>query len=349
MDSNKQMYVLANNSYYSINDCKNIIVPQNVDYKTSTSQVTMNTGLQSCNISTYMYHSDLITDCNAERVCFMKDYILNEEVTAINNLNDDYIIAISYSLYNKDGEIISSNTTSMKAKYCKAVIMSGINEVNALEYRNAFVFDSYIEVQVPRVSRYGIKSAFTQHPYTFKIDKIAVYTTIGDYKYVRESDSQVDLYDPHHHASNVHYAFHHHPHMSCNNFASNFLTNAKVGTTLIDHMVGPAELQIPPEYTEVLLCEIDCSMLPHSTTVIDYKLDLITINVEVLLDNFNTVYNSEDIQAIIEYNNADTPEIPDDDIDDPVVDTPTDDKPTDTTEPDDGSDDTTSDTTDPTT
>ena len=86
-----------------------------------------------------------------------------------------------------------------------------------------------------------------------------------------------------------------------NNYASKFLTNATIGTSIIDSMVGPAVLEAPADYTEVVVADIPCATQDNSYTVkIDGKADQIVLNVEAIVDNFNTVYDIADIKALLD-------------------------------------------------
>lgn len=297
--SNNKLFGFMNNTFYSTDALPFVVVPQNADYKTNAIQSILHPELNQCEVDIFQYHTDLTTECNAQRVAFMKEFLINEKIKEIAELNHDFIIEVEYDLYNKDGKVIKSGSSGINTKICNALINSDINENNSLEYRKAFVFDGRLEIQIPTISRYGIKNVYTQHPYTLKINKITVKSTIGDYKYITESDSQFDkngiLSENH-----AHY-YHHRPaDLHFNNFASHFITN-KIGTTIIDQLVVPAELESPIEYEEVPVCEI---LLTESNIIkIDEKINTFVVNVEVVLDNFNEVYDINDIISILELNN----------------------------------------------
>lgn len=303
MLKNPQMYGWLGSSYYAIPDNgESIVIPENAEYTASAIQSKIYSDVRQCTMDIYQYASDLITDCNSKRVAFMKEYLLETGVKSIYNLNKDYIIKVSYDIYNKDGTVISSGTVSKTARVSTAMIHSGISEGNIMDYRNGLIFDTGIEIQIPKISRYGIKNACVQYPYTIKINSISVSTTIGDSRYVIESDTQSVSHDTYHHADHCNYHCHRPNHLHFNNFASHFLTNARVGTTIIDQMVVPAQLEIPPEYTEVQLCHIDLDD-SYSVVKINDAVELINMNIEVLFDNVVSVYSKADIDAIIMVNN----------------------------------------------
>ena len=88
-----------------------------------------------------------------------------------------------------------------------------------------------------------------------------------------------------------------------NNYSSRFLTNAVVGTSIIDSMAVPVTLEAPADYTEVVMADVPCATKDNSYTVkIDGKADQIILNVEVIVDNFNTVYDINDIKKLVELN-----------------------------------------------
>ena len=182
-----------------------------------------------------------------------------------------------------------------------------MDQFNHMMYRKLYVFDGRIEIPVPNISRYGIKCQYNQHPYTIRINSIKVTTTYGNDTYMIGKDEQVvrgkDIDGKYHSAK---YTLYHHMcdcpnEITHNNYASKFLTNATIGTSIIDSMVGPAVLEAPADYTEVVVADIPCATQDNSYTVkIDGKADQIVLNVEAIVDNFNTVYDIADIKALLD-------------------------------------------------
>lgn len=312
---NNQLYGWMKTGYYEIPSNRGIVfIPENADYISPAFQTKIYPELHQCEINMYNYVTDLITECNSKRSSFMQAYLLDNKIKDMYSVNNDYIINISYSIYNNSGQQISSGTMSKQAIASDATINSEISEDNIMDYRRAVVFDSTLEIQVPKISRYGIKNSYVQHPYTLVIDNISVSSTIGESKYIIESDTQVKSHRDYHHATHCSYHCHRPNHMHFNNFATHFLTNAKVGTTIIDQTVVPSKLEIPPEYTDVTICSIDCD--ESYMIKIDNPVEIININVEVLFDNIVSVYDKSSIDAIIVMNNEES------DIDDELPEEP---------------------------
>ena len=344
--SEQATYGFLKDKYYKIQQKGLIVIPEGADYKTSAIETQIMDSIDQAEVNIFRYKSDLITECNSERVAFMKQFLTEEKVKEIEEVNEDYFISVEYELFNKEGKIIKSGTSSIQAKYSNAAILSDINEDNSLEYRKGFVFDGRIEIPIPEISRYGIRNSFVQNPYILRIKEIGVYTTIGDSNFIKESSTQVDFghRKPHSHA---HYEHYHHCHrpddLHFNNFASHFLTNAKMGTTIIDQMVVPAELTINNEYEIVQMCAIPCNGNEY-TVNINHKLNLIVLNIEVFLDNFLTVYDIADINGVLELNKVPVPDVEEPDMSEdekePVPDTGNEETP-DNTEPDEGKEETT--------
>lgn len=295
-----RMYGYINESYYVVNETVPIIITDNIEYKQSALQKEISEEYNECKIDIYQYQGDLITENNIDRVAFMKEFLINEKVLEIGLLNDDYIVSVEYDLFNKDGKMIRSGANSIKAKFSTAIIQNEVDEINALSYRKGMIFNGRIEIPVPLVSKYGIMKPTTQHPYTLKIKTIKILTTIGEFKYINEENTQVDgIYNHkhlHYHICEQPNSFYH------NNFSSVFITNAQVGTTIIEETIVPKELQIPPKFTEIVLCEIPCKGMEY-TIKMNTNLDMIILNTEVLFDNFNVVYDEKDILSILEINN----------------------------------------------
>lgn len=299
------IYGCFEGSYFRIPKSSNTYVPENADYTKSSNGVYMYPTRKTCSITIYEYVSSLTSTCNAMRVAFMKEYIIGEKVINIDNINDDYIITVSYNLYNKDGELISSGSNAMASERTSlAVITDGVKEDNSLEYRKAILSDSRIELQIPMISRYGINKQCSQGPYTLEITGIRLESTIGENKFGVESDTQIMHGSCNHHIS--HYATHcnYHfcrpDHMVFNNYASNFITNAKVGTSIIDQTVVPTRLEIPPEYTRVILSDIKYEN--PLKFKIDNGIETIILYSECLIDNLNIVYDNSDINALLSLN-----------------------------------------------
>ena len=301
-----QMFGYFNGQYYMIDESANIVVPEDANYKKSGIQVSKNLN-NVYDVDMYLYHSDLTTEENGERVAFMKEFIVNEKVPQIIHVNNEFLISAEYELFNKDGKCLSNGVLSTRAESCNGVILAPVDQFNHMMYRKLYVFDGRIEIPVPNISRYGIKCQYNQHPYTIRINSIKVTTTYGNDTYMIGKDEQVvrgkDIDGKYHSAK---YTLYHHMcdcpnEITHNNYASKFLTNATIGTSIIDSMVGPAVLEAPADYTEVVVADIPCATQDNSYTVkIDGKADQIVLNVEAIVDNFNTVYDIADIKALLD-------------------------------------------------
>lgn len=302
MSVKHQAYALIGDSYYGINETEHIVIPDNADYKSPALQMTMHPETNLCEIDLYRHHSDLVTDRNSERVAFMKDLIINENIQNIDYMNDDYVLGIDYDLFNKEGCSVKSGTASIQARNCSAVINHEITEDNMLKYRKAMVFDGRIEICIPEISRYGIRNC-NQYPYTLRINSIFLKSSLVK-KCPGDCRTQVDC--SRHHASSAQYRCYNPCELSKTNFASHFLTNAHIGTTIIDQMVVPKKLVIPDKAEEITMCEIPIGELGKGQTVkIDDKIGLIVVNVEVLFDNMNVVYDAKDIEELLRINRGD--------------------------------------------
>lgn len=301
-----QMFGYFNGQYYMVDESANIVVPEDANYKKSGIQVSKNLN-NVYDVDMYLYHSDLTTEENGERVAFMKEFIVNEKVPKIIHVNNEFLISAEYELFNKDGKCLSNGVLSTRAESCNGVILAPVDQFNHMMYRKLYVFDGRIEIPVPNISRYGIKCQYNQHPYTIRINSIKVTTTYGNDTYMIGKDEQVvrgkDIDGKYHSAK---YTLYHHMcdcpnEITHNNYASKFLTNATIGTSIIDSMVGPAVLEAPADYTEVVVADIPCAKQDNSYTVkIDGKADQIVLNVEAIVDNFNTVYDIADIEAMLD-------------------------------------------------
>ena len=301
-----QMFGYFNGQYYMVDESANIVVPEDANYKKCGIQVSKNLN-NVYDVDMYLYHSDLTTEENGERVAFMKEFIVNEKVPQIIHVNNEFLISVDYELFNKDGKCLSNGVLSTLAESCNGVILAPVDQFNHMMYRKLYVFDGRIEIPVPNISRYGIKCQYNQHPYTIRINSIKVTATYGNDTYMIGKDEQVvrgkDVDGKYHSAK---YTLYHHMcdcpnEITHNNYASKFLTNATIGTSIIDSMVGPAVLEAPADYTEVVVADIPCATQDNSYTVkIDGKADQIVLNVEAIVDNFNTVYDIADIKALLD-------------------------------------------------
>lgn len=318
-----QLYGFYNNKYYAVDGCNRIVIPMDLEYKQNAVVTTLRKELDEANIDAYFYHTDLTTDRNPSRVKFMKDYLLGEKITEIEHLSGNYIIGVDYSVYNKDGKVVKAGKSEVDAQWCMPMLLSEVQSENILEYRKGIILDGRIVINIPEISRYGIRNAINQHPYTIKINEVYALMASGGYKRITEFGSQLDTpecppptppcaYPPNpHHGDGASYNIHHHHNGLCDvNFNSCFITNAKIGTTMIDQVVASATLEAPPEYTCVDLCHISLGD-PQHTIKMDQKLKTVVLNLELFLDNLNEVYDREDINKILQYN-AGLPEDPDD-------------------------------------
>lgn len=304
----QQMFGYFNGQYFMIDESPNIVVPEGANYKKSGIQVNKNQN-NEYEVDMYCYHSDLTTERNSERVAFMKEYIINEKVKSILGVNNDFLLTADYELFNKDGKCIANGALSTLAKSCNGIILDPIDSENNLMYRRLYVFDGRIEIPIPNIAKYGIKNCYQQYPYTLRINSVKATTTYGTDTYMIGLDEQVshanDIDGRYH---NAQYNLYHHMcdcrnEITHNNYCSRFLSNAKIGTSIIDSMAVPVALEAPADYTEVVMADIPCATKDNSYTVkIDGKADQIVLNVEVVVDNFNTVYDIADIKTLVEAN-----------------------------------------------
>lgn len=304
----QQMFGYFNGQYFMIDESPNIVVPEGANYKKSGIQVNKNQN-NEYEVDMYCYHSDLTTERNSERVAFMKEYIINEKVKSILGVNSDFLLTADYELFNKDRKCIANGALSTLAKSCNGIILDPIDSENNLMYRRLYVFDGRIEIPIPNIAKYGIKNCYQQYPYTLRINSVKATTTYGTDTYMIGLDEQVahanDIDGRYH---NAQYNLYHHMcdcrnEITHNNYCSRFLSNAKIGTSIIDSMAVPVALEAPADYTEVVMADIPCATKDNSYTVkIDGKADQIVLNVEVVVDNFNTVYDIADIKTLVEEN-----------------------------------------------
>ena len=304
----QQMFGYFDGQYYMIDESPNIVVPEGANYKKSGIQVTKNPN-NEYEVDMYCYHSDLTTDRNSERVAFMKEFIINEKIKSIVGVNTDFLLTADYELFNKDGKCIANGALSTLAKSCNGIILDPVDSENNLMYHRLYVFDGRIEIPIPNIAKYGIKNCYQQYPYTLRINSVKATTTYGTDTYMIGLDEQVahanDIDGRYH---NAQYNLYHHMcdcrnEIAHNNYCSRFLSNAKIGTSIIDSMAVPVALEAPADYTEVVMADIPCATKDNSYTVkIDGKADQIVLNVEVVVDNFNTVYDIADIKTLVEAN-----------------------------------------------
>lgn len=304
----QQMFGYFNGQYFMIDESPNIVVPEGANYKKSGIQVNKNQN-NEYEVDMYCYHSDLTTERNSERVAFMKEYIINKKVKSIPGVNNDFLLTADYELFNKDGKCIANGALSTLAKSCNGIILDPIDSENNLMYRRLYVFDGRIEIPIPNIAKYGIKNCYQQYPYTLRINSVKATTTYGTDTYMIGLDEQVahanDIDGRYH---NAQYNLYHHMcdcrnEITHNNYCSRFLSNAKIGTSIIDSMAVPVALEAPADYTEVVMADVPCATKDNSYTVkIDGKADQIVLNVEVVVDNFNTVYDIADIKTLVEAN-----------------------------------------------
>lgn len=298
--NNSRMFAFFGDSYYRVHEDLPIVIPSNVDYKSTATNSQVIDSMDLGTIDVYAYHTDLLTERNSERVACMKEMLIGDKVEKIEDINNDYVVGVAYELYNKDGQLLKSGTTSVKAIYHTAIIASDVSEENNMEYRKAMLFDGKIEIQIPEISRYGIKNKYVQHPFTVRITSVTVSSTIGENYFCGEETTQLTsekLFS----ATHAHIIHRREPHLGKNNFASHFITNAHVGTTIIDQTVVPAILEVDKEYTLIPLCTVECDK-NSNVAKFNHKLKSIEVNVEVLVDNSNVVFDLNDIREIIKLN-----------------------------------------------
>ena len=308
-----QMFGLHNGKYYTVDSCDRIVIPMDVEYKKNAIITRLHEEVREAEIDAYFYHTDLTTDCNSERVKYMKEFLLGEKIKNIEHISGNYVIGINYSIFNKDGKVIKSGKSEVDAKWCVPILLSDVKSENILEYRKGIILDGRVVITIPEISRYGIRNAMNQHPYTIRINEIFSVASNGGYKYITETGSQLDSEScscSEHCEDHANYYIHHHNGLCDANFNSCFITNAKIGTTIIDKVVASAKLEAPPEYECIDLCHILLKGQEY-TIKVDQKLKAVVLNLELFMDNYNEVYDMGDITKILEYNSELSEENPD--------------------------------------
>lgn len=308
-----QMYGFLGESYMAVDEGPQIFIPETVNYKENVVQSSIGQCGKNAQVNIFRYKSDIATDSNADRVAFMKEFIIGKKIKDIFKLTDSYAIGIEFGLYNKEGKLIKSSRVEAGAAHSTAVIVDPIKSGDKLEYHKAFVFDGQIEILVPEVCTYGIRNGISQYPYTLKINKIFVTSTIGEHRYL-DCNCEVDgngngcVHDYSNavttHAYNAGYNCHHHDALCHNNFHSSFITNGAVGTTMIDSVVASAILEEPLDYEVYTMAEVDVSCDNSYRFTFNQQLNAIFVNLEFFIDNYNEVYDKEDIDDLLKINNA---------------------------------------------
>lgn len=307
--SNQSYLVSEDGTIFSLDLSRQVaVIPLDAEYKRNVINNTIYPDKESVLIKSYVYDNKWTSDCNPNRVNFMKQKLIDEVVKNIDKVNDDFVLGVNYTIYNSSGNILKTGETIVKATASTAVIMDGIDSTNSYEYRKGLVLDGAIRIPVEGRYAYGIKVPTKDYPYTIKINSIKALSTIGEYKYNIESNTQVDTIDGNlNHVTHCHFHIHNpinYP--SCtNDLASPFITNAKYGTTLIDSIVTSAELSIPPQYTSVELASVNLnkSGSGFNAVKVENPLREIVIMLEMMIDNIATVFNKESIDSIIILNN----------------------------------------------
>ena len=314
-----------NIKYVAVDDnCPPIVIDSAVNYKTNAIQMSINEEIKEALISLFVYDCKFTTDCNEKRLAYMKEFLMAEKISSIDKLNRDFILGVDYELYNKDGKQIKQGSSSILALTNPATILNEIMSDNTMEYRKALIHDARIEIDVPQISRYGITCACNQQPYTLKLTRVYLMSSIGATLSIESSDTQINhiMCDHGSSASYHHCMCDHGCNHGChsgdflhNNFASHFITNATVGTTIIDQLVVPVALEIPEDSEAVEVCSIDL-IGPEFTLKINSNVSRIAINFEMLVDNFVYAYSIDDITAFMELINNPATQDDDTDIDD---------------------------------
>ena len=318
-----QVYGFLGDKYYAVNVGDHIVIPAEADYKESAQGSVYDATSGTLDINLFEYHTDMTETCNSVRTAYMKQYLDNNDVTEIKTVNPDFTLGIKYRIYNKDGVQLQSGTRTVVATFCNGLILDPVKAGNVLEYRKALILDALIDLAIPKTSSYGIMNpTSTQVPYTIVIDSITAMTTTGNRRYISETDGVLDAISEecgHHHASSAHY-YHHRPDdLHFHSFAGHFVTNAHIGSTIIDSVVTSAELPTPLDADQtsedVTMTEIQLNGGNGYKVKVSGDVKTINIAIEVILDNLVVAYDKADIDAILEQNAtpADEDEEPTDD------------------------------------
>ena len=85
--SEQATYGFLKDKYYKIQQKGLIVIPEGADYKTSAIETQIMDSIDQAEVNIFRYNSDLITECNSERVAFMKQFLTEEKVKEIEEAN----------------------------------------------------------------------------------------------------------------------------------------------------------------------------------------------------------------------------------------------------------------------
>ena len=299
-DITHQMYSYYGDKYFTQKEAKSVVIPSGVDLTVDGVTTQINTVLSEAVVTLFNYYTDLTTKKNHERTQNMKDFLIDQIVTEMDDINTDFILGIGYELYNKDNKQIKASTAIVKATYSTAQVAEEVEEDDHMHYRKATVLDGTVIVDIPNIANYGVKNCCYQYPYTLRLTKLIVQATVGKSMKGFDCGCQMNEDTIGNGGTYACYAHHYECPNSQSDFSSHFITN-RIGTTIIDQLVVPAVLEAPTDYEVVDIASID---LPASkyTFRFDSKLTKITMNMEVMVDNNLVVYDKAVIDQILEDN-----------------------------------------------
>ena len=306
-----QMYGYFGDTFFTQEASKSpqVVPAANLDLSEASVGTLIDTALSEARVTMFYPHSDLTATENHTRVANMKEFLIANKITKIDELNTDFSVGVGYELANKDGKVIKSGILRVKADYVTATIEDDVNEEDHLHYRKASILDGTLVIDVPNISNYGVKNCCYQYPYTLRLTKIIIQATVGLGDSIFECGCQMEGDTIGNGGSYACYAHHCECPNSNSDFSSHFVTN-RIGTTIIDQLVVPAVLEVPSDYEVIDIVSEDLPANKY-TFRFDCKLKKITINLEALLDNNMVVYDKSIIDQILE-DNKQTPPNPDD-------------------------------------
>lgn len=317
----KTTYGYFADTFYEILPGDLVVMPETTDYtKFFMNSAILNAEKTDCEVNLFKYHTLLASKDNKERSYSLVENIANSKPEKIETIHNQYAMAIEYTLYSNDGQVIAWNEYTVKAYSSMGMVFSDKPKtLNDRKFRKCMVFDAVIPVKIPETFRYGIKQPTFSYPYTLKVNSIKVFGFKGNGELITDTeiiDNTTGI------NSVLNYNIYGDKNIiSDGQFTPKFINNAKVGTTMIGQTVRPVEISGNRNIEKVVIANLSLEGNENVITL-NYPLRTLNINAELILDNIIEIDVKQAITSIIDQIKGKVPEDvtqPTMNITDPVI------------------------------
>ena len=171
----KAIYTKIGKTYYRVNqDCSN---PSSIFKISGThSQMSLNPSIRQVDSNIWINPISLDNvKTNMEEYNEMLDYLTNNKITEIPNIQNRYLLYMDYSVFNERGTEVNHNVVTKEIEAADVFYPLGVNMDSELIYKQVKALNTELSFVTKSCTPMGIMRDTSTDMYTLKINDIIIY------------------------------------------------------------------------------------------------------------------------------------------------------------------------------